>query len=84
MTRQELVDILSQGVCELTFTKVDGTERTMPCTLNPELLPKVDLTEEKRVPRKLNIDTLRVFVTDINEWRSFRIANFKTIKLIEG
>jgi hypothetical protein len=82
MNRQELVEFLSQGICELTFTKVDGTERTMPCTLNPEILPKVEITEEKKVPRKLNVDTLRVFVTDINEWRSFRIANFKSIKLM--
>jgi hypothetical protein len=35
--------------------------------------------EEKKVPRKLNIDTLRVFVTDIQEWRSFRIENLKKI-----
>ena len=83
MTRQELVEFLSKGVCELTFTKVDGTERTMPCTLDPELLPKVELSEDKSVPKKLNMDTLRVFVTDINQWRSFRIANFKSIKAIE-
>jgi hypothetical protein len=82
MNRQELVSFLSQGVCELTFTKVDGTERTMPCTLKEDLLPKAILTEDKVVPRKLNVDVLRVFVTDINEWRSFRIENFKAIRLI--
>lgn len=82
MDRQDLVDILSQGICELTFTKVDGTERTMPCTLHPDILPKVELNEDKKMTRKVNLDTLRVFVTDINEWRSFRVANFKTIRLI--
>ena len=82
MNRQELVSFLSQGVCELTFTKVDGTERTMPCTLKEDLLPKAILTEDNVVPRKLNVDVLRVFVTDINEWRSFRIENFKAIRLI--
>ena len=82
MTRQEIVNKLSQGIHTITFTKVDGTERTMPCTLDPVLLPTVDLieNEEKKVPRKLNIDTLRVFVTDINEWRSFRIENLKSIE----
>ena len=81
MNRQEIVSTLSQGIHTITFTKVDGTERTMPCTLDPSLLPVV-LTEneEKRVPRKLNSDTLRVFVTDINEWRSFRIENLKKIE----
>ena len=82
MTRQEIVAKLSQGIHTITFTKVDGTERTMPCTLDPTLLPAVELieNEDKRVPRKLNIDTLRVFVTDINEWRSFRIENLKNIE----
>ena len=82
MTRQEIAKTLSQGIHNVTFTKVDGTERTMPCTLDPTLLPAVELVEneDKRVPRKLNMDTLRVFVTDIKEWRSFRIENLKTIK----
>jgi hypothetical protein len=82
VTRQEIVAKLSQGIHNITFTKVDGTERTMPCTLDPTLLPTVELieSEDKRVPRKLNIDTLRVFVTDINEWRSFRIENLKNIE----
>ena len=82
MTRQDIVAILKQGIHTITFTKVDGTERTMPCTLDPAILPTVELieNEDKRVPRKLNSDTLRVFVTDINEWRSFRIENLKNIE----
>lgn len=79
MTRQEIVELLNTGVHTVTFTKVDGTERTMPCTLDPALLPQVNIVEDRRVPRKLNMDTLRVFVTDVNEWRSFRIENVKSI-----
>jgi len=79
-TRADIVATLKQGVHHITFTKVDGTERTMPCTLDPAILPTVDITEEKKVPRKLNPDTLRVFVTDINQWRSFRIENLKKIE----
>ena len=29
----------------VTFTKADGTERVMKCTLQPELLPKVEIKE---------------------------------------
>ena len=75
MDRQKLTQLLSKGTHSVTFTKVDGTERTMPCTLDPDILPPVEITEEKKVPRKLNPDTMRVYVTDINEWRSFRIEN---------
>jgi hypothetical protein len=80
MTRDNIIKILSEGIHTIKFTKVDGTERTMTCTLDPAILPSLDLKEEKSVPRKLNIDTLRVFVTDINEWRSFRIENLIEIK----
>jgi len=73
--KENIVETLRQGVYEVTFTKVDGTIRTMPCTLKEELLPKVEITEEKKSTRKINTETLRVYVTDINEWRSFRIEN---------
>lgn len=75
MNREEITTALNHGIHNVKFTKVDGTERTMPCTLDPAILPVVDITEEKRVPRKINPDTMRVYVTDINEWRSFRIEN---------
>jgi len=75
MDRHELTSKLVNGIHNITFTKVDGTERTMPATLDPAILPVVEITEEKKVPRKINPDTMRVYVTDINEWRSFRIEN---------
>ena len=79
MIRQDIVTILSEGIHTITFTKLDGTERTMLCTLDPALLLVLEQKEEKKVPRKINPDTMRVYVTDINEWRSFRIENLKSI-----
>jgi hypothetical protein len=80
MTREEIVALLQAGVCEVTFTKVNGEIRQMPCTLKSELLPVVDsskLNEEKT--RKQNPDNLSVWCTDKNEWRSFKIANVQQI-----
>ena len=84
LTRENIVIELKQGIYEVTFTKVDGTIRTMPCTLKEELLPKVEVTEEQKVLRKINADVLRVYVTDINEWRSFRIENVTNLTKIGG
>jgi hypothetical protein len=81
-TRENIVSELKQGIYEVTFTKVDGTIRTMPCTLKEDLLPKVEITEEQKVPRKINVETLRVYVTDIDEWRSFRIENVTNLTKI--
>jgi len=70
-TRESIVEQLKTGIHTVTFTKVDGTERTMPCTLDETIIPVF----EAKSDRKFSETALRVFVTDINEWRSFRIAN---------
>ena len=80
MTREEIVALLQAGIYEVTFTKVNGEVRQMPCTLKSELLPSVDsnkLNEEKT--RKQNPDNISVWCTDKNEWRSFKIANVQKI-----
>jgi WYL_2, Sm-like SH3 beta-barrel fold len=73
---------LRKGVCEVTFTKVNRDLRTMPCTLKPELLPPVVITEgEEKKERKISDTSLAVFVTDINEWRSFRLDSIHSISV---
>jgi hypothetical protein len=62
---------LSTSEALIEFTKVNGENRVMPCTLDPAKLPKTPVVEGK-VERKINPDVLRVFCTDKNEWRSFR------------
>jgi len=77
-----LRSMLREGVCEVTFTKVNGDLRTMPCTLNPELLPPQVVTEgEEKKERKVSDKSLAVFVTDIGEWRSFRIDSIHSISV---
>ena len=64
--------ILHVNPVTVTFTKKDGTERVMRCTLQPELLPKVELKENAK-PRKESTTSMRVFDLEKNEWRSFTI-----------
>jgi hypothetical protein len=40
MNKHELKEIIQNGVVTVVFTKKDGTERTMKCTLLPEYLPQ--------------------------------------------
>ena len=80
MTRDEIVLLLQAGVCQVTFTKVNGELRTMPCTLKSELLPIIDTQNIKEgKTRKTNIDNLSVWCTDKNEWRSFKLANVQEV-----
>lgn len=82
MLHKWLKDILSVTEATVTFTKVDGTERVMKCTLEAEKLPVVELKEDAK-PRKQSDSTkaLRVFDLDKKEWRSFTVKNIKRIEL---
>ena len=86
MTLQEqntwLRQLLSKGVYEVTFSKVDGEMRTMPCTLEERHLPRIEIKEGK-AKREQKIENLSVWCTDKQEWRSFRIMNVVTIKEME-
>ena len=79
--REEILSQLRNGVCEVTFKKVNGEQRVMPCTLKLELLPEQnqkDLTFETVRERKG--DAISVWCTDAKAWRSFKMANFISIK----
>lgn len=80
-----LKSILSVTEATVTFTKTDGTERVMRCTLEASKLPPVVVKEDAK-PRKVSDSTkaLRVFDVQKGEWRSFTIKNIKRIELTTG
>ena len=79
---REIFHLLGKHQCEVTFTKVDGTVRTMPCTLKTELMPARELTEANS-KKVINYKTLSVWCLDKSEWRSFRTANVTHIRVLE-
>jgi hypothetical protein len=74
----EIRNLLYHGVYEITFTKVNGELRTMPCTLDSSLLPPQPLKEFHET-RLYKPETLSVWCVDKSEWRSFRVANVTRI-----
>jgi WYL_2, Sm-like SH3 beta-barrel fold len=75
---REIRNLLKDGVCEVTFTKINGETRTMPCTLDQTLLPPSNLNEDHQ-SRAYNPDVISVWCTDKNAWRSFRVANVQKV-----
>ena len=58
----------------VTFTKADGTERTMHCTLRQSQLPinnKEEITETKIV----KTNSITVWDLDKQAWRRFKLAS---------
>ena len=74
--RKWLAGMLEQSVVEVTFTKKDGTERVMNCTLLEDYLP-----ETTGEGRSAGSDALAVFDVDADGWRSFRWDSIKAVKL---
>lgn len=69
--RTELSSMLKDGIVNVSFIKTDGDRRDMPCTLNEDLIPEDKLP--KTTPKTQSTDSVaKVFVTDIQQWRSFR------------
>ena len=77
-----LRDLLSKQDCEVTFTKVDGSLRTMPCTLREAAIPQRVVIEEHQTTRLYKPETLSVWCLDKSEWRAFRVANVQEIRVL--
>ena len=80
-TKENIAAMLRDSVVTVTFTKVDGSVRTMPCTLMAEALPARDATKLHET-REYNPKTMSVWCLDKSEWRSFRTANVTHIKVL--
>ena len=78
MKRDLLIKYLQKQAMRITFTKVNGDERIMDCTLQEHILPATKYTD-----RKQNEEVLPVFDINKGEWRSFRVDSVTNIELLE-
>lgn len=74
-----LKGVLTVQPATITFTKKDGTERVMNCTLRGDMLPAVEIKEDK-TPRKQNDNILSVYDLDVQGWRSFTVGAVKRVE----
>jgi hypothetical protein len=74
MNKQQYTDLLRKNKCTVTFTKQDGSSRTMRATLDQDYITDNGLTPTgggSAVP-----DTqVRCIDTEKNAWRSFNIGS---------
>ena len=81
LTKEELLGKLRDRVCEVTFTKVNGETRTMPCTLRADLVPAYERKTPVKEATEKESATLSVWCTDKNAWRSFRVDSVTDVKI---
>ncbi len=81
LNKYELKQILVNEVKTIIFTKVNGEEREMECTLISSYLPEIKKEPELLLENKKENDNL-IIVWSIkdNGWRSIKLDSIKEIK----
>ena len=89
--REWLRELLSESVVKVIFTKKDGSERVMNCTLSENLIPKapIHVTNTNNPidfpkTRKISTEVQAVFDVEAQSWRSFRWDSIKQINFALG
>jgi hypothetical protein len=76
--KQWLQNLIKTQDVKITFTKTDGSQRVIHCTLLPEKIVAYEKKTEKT--KQVNEDVLPVWDIKKQQWRSFR---YDSIKIIE-
>ena len=71
--RIKMIKELQSGTRVVTFTKVNGEQREMTCTLDPNIIPDPIEIKADKSPKTVNEEVLPVWDTTAKGWRSFRI-----------
>jgi len=84
-TREELYELLQKEVAVVTFTKLNGDERKMPCTLIENFLPpakKDDPVSQKKV-REISDKVIAAWAVESKAFRSFRYDRVTKVEVID-
>lgn len=77
LVKETILETLHETICKVTFTKTNGEERIMYCTLNESMIPKSEETSEAKRTKKENPDVQPVYDVKAAGWRSFRWDSVK-------
>ena len=76
--------IKAEDVITIQFTKADGTERVMKCTLNFEKIPDSKKPKNVSLDKILNLlqknKVLHVYDVEKNDWRSIPLDKTNVLK----
>jgi hypothetical protein len=84
-TRDNLMETLRKEVLEVTFKKLNGDERKMPCTLIASFLPpakKDDPMTQKKV-REVSDKVCAVWAVESKAFRSFRYDRVTKVEVVD-
>jgi len=71
ISKTNLINMLHSGIVNVKFTKTDGSERVMKCTLVESIVKPYEKKTEKE--KATNDNTISVWDVEKDSWRSFRL-----------
>ena len=77
LSKTNIMNMLLSGIVNVKFTKIDGTERIMKCTLMEAIIKPHDKKTDR--VKKVNSDILSVWDVEKEGWRSFRFDSIISI-----
>ena len=77
-TRDDLIKLLQKEIVEVTFTKLNGDESIMPCTLVESFFP-----DPKKEATQKNDKVVAVWAIESKGFRSFRYDRVKSVKVLQ-
>lgn len=69
----QLIEKLQKDTVNVLFTKKDGTERKMLCTLNSSFIPDNKKPKTER-PIDVSKEVIAVFDTEKQDWQSINVS----------
>ena len=79
--KNQIIHELRRGIMNVVFTKADGTERKLICTLSEDRIP-ADKMPKGTGKTKTDV-ALPVFDMENNAWRSFRWDSVQKVDFLE-
>ena len=79
-TRENITELLRSSVVTVTFTKANGEERVMKCTLLGEYVPNA-ATNGRVLLTENTGNSISVWDVEANSWRAFRVDSVKNVSI---
>lgn len=89
LDRDTILKDLRENVIEVQFTKVNGEQRNMWCTLRKDLLPQtyranIDEQNAEKDFHSKNADVIAAWDVRVGGWRSFRMDSVEYMQIKDG
>jgi hypothetical protein len=78
--KEVLLETLRKHELRVEFTKADGSNRVMFCTLKENVIPEAFRPKSEKLSN--SDEVLRVFDTEFQGWRSFRIDSVSSFEVL--